>query len=131
MSLCTPPIKVITKRGWTMVFSEEDRQALYNVWMTQKAKMHLTQMEMAKRLNLTQLEFSHLLRGDSSLSMTFISQFCRHLHIEPHRVLPSLKQTATSEVKAICLKNRISVDGDIQHVSIEGNQVIIEYIHYA
>ncbi|MBF4318655.1 XRE family transcriptional regulator, partial [Vibrio anguillarum] len=33
-----------------MEFSEEDRQALYNAWMSQKAKMHLTQMEMAKRL---------------------------------------------------------------------------------
>ncbi len=53
-----------------MVFSEEDRQALYNVWMSQKAKMHLTQMEMARRLNLTQLEFSLKL-----IRYTFIARY--------------------------------------------------------
>ncbi|MGT0150742.1 helix-turn-helix domain-containing protein [Vibrio metschnikovii] len=110
-----------------MEFSAEDRQALYNVWMSQKPKMHLTQMQMAKRLNLTQVEFSQLLRGDSPLSMTFISQFCRHLHIEPHMVIPSLK----TNQQAISLTSRVIIDGDIQHVSIEGNQVIIEYVHYA
>ncbi|WP_217536506.1 helix-turn-helix domain-containing protein [Vibrio metschnikovii] len=114
-----------------MEFSAEDRQALYNVWMSQKAKMHLTQMQMAKRLNLTQVEFSQLLRGDSPLSMTFISQFCRHLHIEPHMVIPSLKTAAAYNQQAISLTSRVIIDGDIQHVSIEGNQVIIEYVYYA
>lgn len=114
-----------------MEFSAEDRQALYNVWMSQKAKMHLTQMQMAKQLNLTQIEFSQLLRGDRPLSMSFISQFCRHLHLEPHTVIPSLKTAPAYDKQVISLKSRVIIDGDIQNVSIEGNQVIIEYVHYA
>lgn len=113
-----------------MEFSAEDRQILYNVWMSQKAKMHLTQMEMAKRLGVSQIEFSRLLRGDSPLSMAFISKFCRLLHIEPHMVLPSLKNHSTNEAQIVYLKNRVTIDGEIQQVSIEGNQVVIEYIHY-
>ncbi|MCG3728587.1 helix-turn-helix domain-containing protein [Vibrio cincinnatiensis] len=113
-----------------MEFNAEDRQALYNVWMSQKAKMHLTQMEMAKRLHVSQVEFSHLLRGDVPLSMAFITQFCRHLHVEPHTILPSLKQGMQGESQVISLKNRVIIDGEIQQVSIEGNQVIIDYIHY-
>lgn len=44
-----------------MDFTQRDREALNQVWMSQKAKMRLTQMEMVKRLGLSQLEFSRLL----------------------------------------------------------------------
>lgn len=58
-----------------MTFTEEDRQALYAVWMTRKVRLHLTQMEMAKRLGLTQTEFSAVLRGPALLEMTFVESF--------------------------------------------------------
>ncbi|MCQ6493188.1 XRE family transcriptional regulator, partial [Vibrio parahaemolyticus] len=45
-----------------MEFTELDRNALFDIWMSQKAKMHITQMEMAKRLGLCLHEFSGLLR---------------------------------------------------------------------
>lgn len=40
-----------------MELNQEDRKALYDVWMTKKAKMHMTQMEMTKRLGVSQGEF--------------------------------------------------------------------------
>jgi len=46
-----------------MEFTELDRNALYDIWMSQKAKMHLTQMEMAKRLGISLHEFSSLLNS--------------------------------------------------------------------
>lgn len=58
-----------------MELNQEDRKALYDVWMTKKAKMHMTQMEMTKRLGVSQGEFSELLRGDAPLSMSFVSRF--------------------------------------------------------
>jgi transcriptional regulator with XRE-family HTH domain len=91
--------------------------------------MRLTQMEVAKRLGLTQLDFSNLLRGDAALSMTFISQFCRQLHVDPKLVIPSLKQDAQDVPKVVYLESRMSVDGDIQRAYIEGNQVVVEYAH--
>lgn len=56
-----------------MELNQEDRNALYDVWMIKKAKMHMTQMEMTKRLGVSQVEFSELLRGDAPLSMAFVS----------------------------------------------------------
>mgnify|MGYP001037332732 CR=1 FL=1 len=44
-------------------------------------KMHMTQMEMTKRLGVSQGEFSELLRGDAPLSMSFVSRFCQHLQL--------------------------------------------------
>ncbi len=40
-----------------MELNQEDRKALYDVWMTKKAKMHMTQMEMTKRLGVSQGSF--------------------------------------------------------------------------
>ncbi|EGQ7789708.1 helix-turn-helix transcriptional regulator [Vibrio cholerae] len=114
-----------------MELNQEDRRALYDVWMTKKAKMHMTQMEMTKRLGVSQGEFSELLRGDAPLSMSFVSRFCQHLHVEPHNVLPTLKRKTRSGEKLVHLQNRVTVDGDIKRVYVEGNQVIIEYTHLA
>ncbi len=55
-----------------MEFTEQDRNALYDTWMSQKAKMHITQMDMAKRLGLNLHEFSGLLRGNSPLTLGFV-----------------------------------------------------------
>ncbi|QXO15440.1 MULTISPECIES: helix-turn-helix domain-containing protein [Vibrio] len=112
-----------------MEFGPEDRHALYDIWMSQKAKMHLTQMEMAKRLGVSQVEFSNLLRGNAPLTMSFVTTFCQHLHVEPYNVLPTLKSKFTSGEHLVRLQNRITVDGEIQRVQVDGNQVIIEYTH--
>ena len=38
-----------------MEFTDQDREALYNIWMSQKAKLRLTQMEVAKRLGMNSI----------------------------------------------------------------------------
>lgn len=112
-----------------MEFTEQDRTALYNVWMSQKAKMHMTQMEMTRRLGLKHHEFSSYLRGDTPLTLGFINQLCEQLNIQPSKVIPSLARRDLSTCQAIILQNRITVDGVVRHVFVEGNQVIIEYEH--
>lgn len=114
-----------------MQLNENDRTALYNVWMSQKAKMQITQMEMTKRLGVSQMEFSQLLRGNAPLTMSFVSQFCQQLHVEPYNVLPTLKRQYTKGDVVVHLQSRISVDGEIQNIHVEGNQVIIDYTHQA
>ncbi|MFC3023895.1 helix-turn-helix domain-containing protein [Vibrio zhugei] len=111
-----------------MELTQEDRTALYNIWMSQKAKMQITQMEMAKRLGLTQVEFSRILRGDAAISMAFVTKFCKQLHVEPYSTLPTLKRAQMGGA-VVHLQNRIVIDGEIQNVYIDGNQVIIEYSH--
>ncbi|CAH1585981.1 XRE family transcriptional regulator [Vibrio rotiferianus] len=112
-----------------MEFTELDRNALYDIWMSQKAKMHLTQMEMAKRLGLNLHEFSALLRGSAPLTLGFVNKLCEQLHVRPAQVIPSLTDRDVSSSCSVYLQNRISVDGDIKNVFIEGNQVVIEYEH--
>ena len=114
-----------------MQLTENDRTALYNVWMSQKAKMQITQMEMTKRLGVSQMEFSQLLRGNAPLTMNFVSKFCQQLHVEPYHVLPTLKRQYTAGDVVVHLQSRISVDGEIQNIHVEGNQVIIDYTHQA
>ncbi len=110
-----------------MEFTQQDRDALYRVWMSQKAKRHLTQMQMAKLLGMSQLEFSNLLRGNEPLSLSFISRFCQQLNLEPHNVVPSMHRSTGPETQKVFLQNRVIIDGEIQNVQIEGNQVIIDY----
>ena len=112
-----------------MEFTEKDREALYNTWMSQKSKMRLTQMEFAKKLGISQLSFSQLLRGEEPLTMSFISHFCRLLHLDAKLVFPSLKQANDLGPKVVNLQSRMSVDGEIQNAYIEGNQIVVEYAH--
>ncbi|MBW3694576.1 XRE family transcriptional regulator [Vibrio sp. T187] len=112
-----------------MEFTDLDREALYEIWMSQKAKMHMTQMEMAKKMGMTQVEFSDLIRGDAPLTMGFVAEFSRLMRIEAAHYLPSLMRNASGAPQVVYLRNRVAVDGEIQHVYIEGNQVIIEYVH--
>lgn len=114
-----------------MQLNENDRTALYDVWMSQKAKMQITQMEMTKRLGVSQMEFSQLLRGSAPLTMSFVSKFCQQLHVEPYNVLPTLKRRYAGGDVVVHLQSRISVDGEIQNIHVEGNQVIIDYTHQA
>ncbi|MFM2588004.1 helix-turn-helix domain-containing protein [Vibrio sp. TBV020] len=112
-----------------MEFTDKDREALYQTWMSQKSKMRLTQMEFAKKLGINQLTFSQVLRGETPLTMQFVAKFCRLLQLEPHNIIPSLKESQTSGPKIVYLQSRMSVDGEIQNAYIEGNQVIVEYAH--
>lgn len=112
-----------------MEFTEQDRDALYQTWMSQKSKMRLTQMEFAKKLGINQLTFSQVLRGERPMTMSFVSQFCRLLQLEPKHTFPSLKQHNETGPKVVYLKTSMSVDGEIQNAYIEGNQVIVEYAH--
>lgn len=112
-----------------MEFTEQDRDALYNTWMSQKAKLRLTQMEVAKKLDLTLAEFSDRLRGEQPLDLHFIEKFCHELHVEPNTVLPSLKAGAGVSAQAVNLQTRIKVSGQVQSVHFEGDEVIINYRH--
>ncbi|AXY02736.1 MULTISPECIES: XRE family transcriptional regulator [Vibrio] len=112
-----------------MELTELDRNALYDIWMSQKAKMHMTQMEMAKRLGLGLHEFTALLRGNAPLTLTFVNQLCEQLHVRPSQVIPSFFERELVAPGAVYLQNRVMVDGEIRNVFIEGNQVIIEYEH--
>ncbi|MGL6259304.1 XRE family transcriptional regulator [Vibrio sp. WXL103] len=112
-----------------MEFTREDTKALYQIWMSQKAKMRVTQMEMAKQLNLTQRDFSAMLRGEIPLTMAFVSQFCALMHVEPQLILPSLKAADGQAPKVVYLKTAMTIDGEIQRAYIEGNSVIVEYAH--
>ncbi|MBD1558075.1 XRE family transcriptional regulator [Vibrio sp. S9_S30] len=111
-----------------MEFTQQDREALYQVWMSQKAKMRMTQMEITKRLGISQIDFSELLRGSARLEPAFVEQFCNQLHVDPKSVIPSLKNSENAG-QVIYLKSRITVDGEIQKTYVEGNQVVVEYAH--
>lgn len=111
-----------------MEFTQQDREALYQIWMSQKAKMRMTQMEITKRLGISQIDFSELLRGSALLEQAFVEQFCNQLHVDPKSVIPSLKNNDNPS-QIIYLKSRITVDGEIKKTYIEGNQVIVEYAH--
>ncbi|WP_153448247.1 helix-turn-helix domain-containing protein [Vibrio algicola] len=110
-----------------MQFTEDDREVLYQVWMTHKAKRHLTQMDMAKRLGISVVEFSDLLRKREPLTLSFIAKFCQILDLQPHNIVPSLKHQSGHAPQLVYLQNRVIIDGDIQRVQVEGNQVIIDY----
>ncbi|OXE28353.1 transcriptional regulator, partial [Vibrio parahaemolyticus] len=47
----------------------------------------------------------------------------------PGQVIPSLTERELSAAGSVHLQNRVTVDGDIRNVFIEGNQVVIEYVH--
>ncbi|MFA0087781.1 helix-turn-helix domain-containing protein [Vibrio sp. 10N.261.51.F12] len=111
-----------------MNYTQQDTDALYEVWMSQKAKMHITQMEVAKRLSISQVELSNRLNGQHPLDAPFIEQFCKLLHINPNHHLPSLK--GSSHIMAVdqrLFNTKLTIDGDITNVHIDGNQVTIEY----
>lgn len=112
-----------------MEFTEQDREALYQTWMSKKSKMRLTQMEFAKKLGMTQLAYSQVLRGEQPMTMSFVSHFCRHLQLDPKQTFPSLREYSQTGPKVVYLKSRMSVDGEIQNAYIEGNQVVVEYAH--
>ncbi|MFC1233745.1 XRE family transcriptional regulator [Vibrio sp. F74] len=112
-----------------MDFTQEDREELYHVWMSKKANMRLIQMEVVKKLGISQMEFSALLRGGAPLTYSFVKQFCQIMHIEPQQAISSLRNGSSAKNKTAFLKTRLSVDGEIQRAYVEGNEVIVEYIH--
>ncbi|CCO45572.1 putative transcriptional regulator [Vibrio nigripulchritudo SOn1] len=112
-----------------MEFTQQDREALYQVWMSQKAKMRMTQMEITKRLGISQIEFSELLRGSAKLEPAFVEKFCAHLHVDAKAIIPSLKEISATESHVVYLQSRITVDGEIKRTYVDGNQVVVEYAH--
>ncbi|SEF81802.1 helix-turn-helix domain-containing protein [Vibrio hangzhouensis] len=111
-----------------MNFTQQDTEALYRVWMSQKAKMHITQMEVAKQLNLSQIELSNRLNGNLPLDVNFLDRFCKLLHINPSHHLPSLKSpTEQASSNERLFNTKLTVDGDITNIRVDGNQVTIEY----
>lgn len=61
--------------------------------------------------------------------MNFVGQFCEQLHVDPKKVIPSLVQNNLSAPSEVHLTSKMSVDGEIQRAYIEGNSVIVEYVH--
>lgn len=112
-----------------MEFTEQDRTALYDTWMSQKAKMRLTQMEVARKLGVTQAEFGDLLRGRAPLNYPFVARFCELLKVDPAYAIPALRVNVEVVNNVVTLCTRMAVDGDIRNVYVEGNQVIVEYEH--
>ncbi|MDC0611869.1 helix-turn-helix transcriptional regulator [Vibrio sp.] len=110
-----------------MELSNEDRLALQNVWMSQKAKMQLTQMEMSRRLGFTQIEFADIMKGKNPLSLQFVQNFCQHLHVDPYTFLPSLIALRKENKEPVIITTTVSVQGQVQNVRVEDNQVIIQY----
>ncbi|MCL9773887.1 helix-turn-helix domain-containing protein [Vibrio methylphosphonaticus] len=111
-----------------MNYTLQDTEALYSVWMSQKAKMHITQMEVAKRLSISQVELSNRLNGQHPLDAPFIDRFCKLLHINPNHHLPSLKGSVRVAANDERLFNtKLTIDGEITNVRIDGNQVVVEY----
>ncbi|MCG3863690.1 MULTISPECIES: helix-turn-helix transcriptional regulator [unclassified Photobacterium] len=115
-----------------MLYTEKDRQILHDTWMSYKAKMRITQIEMAKKLGLTQLEFSDILRGSKPIEQQFVNEFCRVLNVDPILILPSLReQMALGQGANLSIKNTFIFDGEITNVTYSGNQLVVEYEHKA
>ncbi|GAL03516.1 hypothetical protein JCM19237_6410 [Photobacterium aphoticum] len=113
-----------------MQYTEQDRQVLHDTWMSYKAKMRVTQIEMAKKLGVSQLVFSDILRGSVPLEHRFVTQFCGYIGVDPVLTLPSLRnQVGAALPNQVTLTNTYIVDGDIKNVRYSGNQIVVEYIH--
>ncbi|MGF1681614.1 helix-turn-helix transcriptional regulator [Photobacterium makurazakiensis] len=113
-----------------MQYTEQDRRVLHDTWMSYKAKMRVTQIEMAKKLGVSQLVFSDILRGQVPLEHRFVNQFCDYIGVDPAITLPSLRnQVSANMPNSVTLKNTYIVDGDITNVRYSGNQIIVEYVH--
>lgn len=120
----------MTLRFMGMQYTEQDRQVLHDTWMSYKAKMRVTQIEMAKRLGLSQLVFSDILRGQVPLEHNFVNQFCTYIGVDPVMTLPSLReQVGATMPNSVTLTNTYIVDGNIKNVRYSGNQIIVEYEH--
>lgn len=110
-----------------MELTPQDRLALHDVWMSQKAKMQLTQMEISRRLGVSQPEFSDIMKGKVELTLQFVQTFCRHIHVDPYTFLPSLISQRKENHPPIFMTTSVTVEGQIRDVVVENNQVIIQY----
>ncbi|WP_299018557.1 helix-turn-helix transcriptional regulator [uncultured Photobacterium sp.] len=113
-----------------MQYTEQDRQVLHDTWMSYKAKMRVTQIEMAKKLGLSQLVFSDILRGQVPLEHSFVNQLCDYIGVDPIITLPSLREQVAGVLpNTVTLTNTYIVDGNIRNVRYCGNQIVVEYEH--
>lgn len=112
-----------------MEFTYHDRQSLYDAWMSYKAKLRITQIEMAKRLGVSQLDFSRAMRGDVPMDRNFVFRFCKEMGLDPESALPSLKKNRPVTHRGpITIRTSLTVDGNISKVEYSGDQVFIEYV---
>ncbi|USH04206.1 XRE family transcriptional regulator [Grimontia kaedaensis] len=112
-----------------MEFTYHDRQTLYDAWMSYKAKLRITQIEMAKRLGVSQLDFSKTMRGDVPMDRNFVFRFCKEMGLDPGSSLPSLKDNKKIMNNGpIVVRTSLTVDGTIAKVEYSGDQVFIEYV---
>ncbi|OOE86847.1 hypothetical protein [Salinivibrio sharmensis] len=109
-----------------MTFNDQDRQALYETWMSYKAKARITQIEMAKKLEISHLSFSRCIHGDAVLDSRFVFAFCQAMGVEPNKVIPSLRDREQVD-QDVLVTSKVIVDGAIEAVHYEGSTVIIEY----
>ncbi|SIO32954.1 hypothetical protein SAMN05444724_2730 [Salinivibrio sp. ES.052] len=109
-----------------MTFDEQDRQALYETWMSYKAKARITQSEMAKKLETSHLTFSRCIHGDGVLDSRFVFAFCQVMGVEPNKILPSLRDREQVS-QDVLVTSKVVVDGEIEAVYYEGHTVVIEY----
>ncbi|WP_394209616.1 helix-turn-helix domain-containing protein [Enterovibrio calviensis] len=112
-----------------MEFTYHDRQTLYDAWMSYKAKLRITQIDMAKRLGVSQLELSKALRGDVPMEQSFVFRLCKEIGLDPHQALPSLRNSNTNTpVGSVTVRTSLTVDGKVTKVEYSDNQVFIEYL---
>ncbi|PKF50738.1 helix-turn-helix domain-containing protein [Enterovibrio nigricans] len=112
-----------------MEFTYHDRQTIYDAWMSYKAKLRITQIEMAKRLGISQLDFSKALRGDVPMEKGFVYRFCNEIGLDPDLSLPSLKNNKPAQQGGpIVIKTSFVVDGTVSKVEYSDNQVFIEFV---
>lgn len=114
-----------------MTYTEQDREALYRTWMSYKAKMRITQIEMVKKLGISQLAFSNLMRGKGDLESAFVHRFCQIMQVDPVLTVPSLRDQATQMQgnDSVQLTQRLIFDGDITHVDYQGNELVVTFTH--
>ncbi len=115
-----------------MTFTEQDREALCRTWMSYKAKMRITQIEMVKKLGISQLAFSDLLRGNGDLDSAFVHRLCQIMKVDPILTVPSLRDKATQVGGAsdhVQLTQRLIFDGEITQVEYNGNELVVTFTH--
>ncbi|WP_237465839.1 XRE family transcriptional regulator [Vibrio stylophorae] len=111
-----------------MEFTAQDRDVLFDRWMSYKSKARITQIEMAQKLSMSQADFSNALRGSEPLDPGFVRKFCHFMRLEPSDILPSMiEKLREGKIDRVMLTNTFILDGDIKNVKVEGNKVFVEY----
>ncbi len=112
-----------------MEFTQQDTQALYQMWMSQKSKNAIDADGSGETPWYFTTRFLFHSKRDEATDMGFVSQFCQLMHVDAKQFIPSLMAGSEMAPKVVYLKSSMTIDGEIQRAYIEGNQVIVEYAH--